>query len=331
MDTTHDSITSSSQMVRLLSALYGFCIRGRNSLYDLGVFRSHHTPPVVVSVGNIEVGGTGKTPFTIALAKTLKERGHQIAILTRGYKGKKPGPLLVHPESRVEDVGDEALLMARTAGVPVIKSPNRVNGAWYAYSEFGAPIVIMDDGFQHRRIYRDLDIVLVARDVLADALLPLGSLREPASSLKRADLIIHTKGNATNKGLRAELVPQRLVDSRGKSCELSSLTGKTVLAVCGIARPQPFFSALERLGARVETMTFTDHHRYTDRDILKIRGRASSKDLIVTTEKDLVRLCPEALDERWRALQVEMIVPEMNTIVKEIETIAQNRRVSRQG
>jgi tetraacyldisaccharide 4'-kinase len=108
-------------MVRLLSALYSLGIRVRNSLYDLGIFRSHHTPPVVISVGNIEVGGTGKTPFTLAMARRLKEQGHHVAILTRGYKGRMAGTLLVHPESRYEDVGDEALLMARTAGVPVIK------------------------------------------------------------------------------------------------------------------------------------------------------------------------------------------------------------------
>ena len=330
MATTHGSITSSSQMVRLLSALYSLGIRVRNNLYDLGIIRTHHTPPVVISVGNIEVGGTGKTPFTIALAKRLKERGYTTAILTRGYKGRRAGTLLVHPEDRVEDVGDEALLMARTAGVPVIKSPNRVNGAMYAHNELDAQIVIMDDGFQHRRIYRDLDIVLVGRDVHTDAPLPLGRLREPASSLKRAHLIIRTKGTATT-GLRAELVPQRLVDSRGNTCELSVLTGKSVLAVCGIAVPQPFFSTLERLGAQVETLVFTDHHLYTHRDILKIRDLASQKDLIVTTEKDLVRLRIEALDERWLALQVEMIVPEMNTIVEEIEKIVKTRRIPRQG
>jgi tetraacyldisaccharide 4'-kinase len=317
-------------MLRLLSFLYSFVIRVRNRLYDLGVFRSHHTPPVVISVGNIEVGGTGKTPFTIALARKLKEQGFHVAILTRGYKGRLAGTLLVHPESRYEDVGDEALLMARTAGVPVIKSPNRVNGAWYAYSELGAKIVIMDDGFQHRRIYRDLDIVLVAGDVHKDVPLPLGRLREPASSLKRAHLIIQTKGSATT-GLTAELVPKRLVDTLGNTYELTALGGRAVLAVCGIARPQPFFSTLEGLGARVSTVIFTDHHRYTDKDISKIRDLASQKDLIVTTEKDLVRLRPEVLDDRWRALQVEMIVPEMNTIVEEIETIAKNRRIPRQG
>ncbi|HPJ92889.1 MAG TPA: tetraacyldisaccharide 4'-kinase [Deltaproteobacteria bacterium] len=317
-------------MVRLLSALYSLAIRTRNGLYDLGILRTYHTPPVVISVGNIEVGGTGKTPFTIALAGKLKENGHHVAILTRGYKGKMAGPLLVHTNSRVEDVGDEALLMARTAGVPVIKSPDRVKGAVFAHNELGARIVIMDDGFQHRRIYRDLDIVLVARDVHTDAPLPLGLLREPASSLKRAHLIVRTKGS-TGTGLTAELAAQRLVDSRGTTYELETLRDKAVLAICGIASPGPFFSTLEDLGAKVETLSFPDHHRYSDRDISKIQDRAANKDLIVTTEKDLVRLRPEALDERWRALQVEMIVPEMNTIVEEIETVVKNRRVSRQG
>ncbi len=317
-------------MLRLLSSLYGFGIRLRNLLYDTGAFRTHHTPPVVVSVGNIEVGGTGKTPFTLALARTLVQRELNVAIVTRGYKGRISTTVRVQPSSRVEDVGDEALLMARALIAPVIKSPDRVAGALYAWYELGAQVVIMDDAFQHRRIYRDLDIVLVAGDVHSDALLPLGRLREPVSSLGRADFIVNTKGSSP-QGPSAHLVPQDLVDVRGRSHELTLLRDKKVLAVCAIARPEIFFSTLEDLGARVEPLAFRDHHQYTGRDIKRIQHLASGTDLIVTTEKDLVKLSEDSLDERWLALRVELSVPDMKKIAEEIVTIVKNRRIPRQG
>lgn len=330
MATTQGSTTSSSQMVRLLSALYSLGVKVRNILYDTGIFKTYRTPPVVVSVGNIEVGGTGKTPLTIALAGQLKSLGHSVAIVTRGYKGRLKGTVLVHKEHQAADVGDEALLMALTAGVPVIKSPDRVAGALFAHSRLGARIVVMDDGFQHRRIHRDLDIVLIAGDIHADALLPLGRLREPASSLRRADIIIRTKDSSCGKS-SAELVAQCFVDIHGNTVGLSSLKGKKVLAVCGIARPQNFFSALEGLGAVVEKLALPDHHHYTSRDMQNIAHRATKTWKIITTEKDMVKLRAHTLDKHWLALQVKMHVPEMEKIIQEIETIETNRRISRQG
>ena len=317
-------------MLRPISSIYGFVIRVRNRLYDTGVFTTHHSPVCVVSVGNIEVGGTGKTPFTITLARELKTRGYRVAIVTRGYKGRIKGTVLVHPEDAVEDVGDETLLMARTAGVAVIKSPDRVAGAVYAHKELGSQIVIMDDGFQHRRIHRDLDIVLVAGDVHNDALLPKGRLRESATSLARADFLVHTKGSSSN-GMHASLTPQGLIDSRGTILELSLLRGRNVLAFCGIARPDHFFKTLVDLGADVDTLTFRDHHLYTDRDIARIEHRARDKDYIITTEKDLVKLNTALLNDRWLALRVVMDVAQIETIIREIESIVEDRHISRPG
>ncbi|MBN2297178.1 MAG: tetraacyldisaccharide 4'-kinase [Deltaproteobacteria bacterium] len=318
-------------MLRFLSALYCSIIKIRNLLYDLGLFRIYHTEPLVISVGNIEAGGTGKTPFTMTLAEKLKERGYTVAILTRGYKGRLRGTHLVRPDHKVLDVGDETLLMARTSGVPVVKSPDRVTGARFAHKELGVQIVVMDDGFQHRRIYRDMDIVLIAGNVFEDAPLPLGSLREPVSSLKRADFIVYTKMAPQPQGLQAQLVPTGLTDAWGNHYDLEVLKDKKVLAVCGIAKPEPFFSALEQLGAGVEKLAFRDHHHYTDRDIENIKEMASKKDLIITTQKDMVKLDADLLDRRWLALQVAMQVPQIDTIIREIEAIAENRRIPRQG
>lgn len=317
-------------MLRLLSFLYSFVIRVRNILYDLGVFKTHQTSCIVVSIGNIEAGGTGKTPFTIALSRELKKRGHSTAIVTRGYRGRTEGTVLVQEDDRFEDVGDEALLMAGTSGVPVIKSPDRVAGAQFAHMKLHAQIVILDDGFQHRRIYRDLDIVLVSQDVYTDKPLPLGRLREPVSSLKRARFIIHTKGPAKN-GMNAELEPRGLTDLKGNTHDLSLLRGKKALAVCGIARPEHFLSTLENLGAMVKILSFRDHHHYTKKDLGRILCMASNMDMIITTEKDMVKLKTFALDDRWMALHVEMNVPRMEIITKEIETIVKNRRIPRQG
>lgn len=317
-------------MRKALSHLYGLAVGARGFLYDTGIFAAHRTGIPVVSIGNIEAGGTGKTPMTIALARELAARGLKPAIVTRGYRGRLRGPVRVRAGHRPEDVGDEALLMARISGTDVIKSPDRVRGALFARSELGADLVLLDDGFQHRRIHRDLDIVLVSGDVRTGALLPAGSLREPADALKRADIVIHTKG-AGGGGITAELVPCSLIDPSGSREDLSVLQGRSVLAVCGIARPAHFSEMMGGFGARVETMAFPDHHRFSPRDMEAIGEKARGKDLIVTTEKDMVRLDPRLIDGRWRALRVEMRVSAMDAIVREIEGIVKGGSISRQG
>ncbi len=315
-------------MRKALSRIYGLVIAARNRLYDAGVLAVHRTGIPVVSVGNIEAGGTGKTPTTIALARELAARGYRPAIVTRGYRGRLRGVVQVSPSLDPRDVGDEALLMARVTGVPVIKSPDRVKGALLARDALACDLVLLDDGFQHRRIHRDLDIVLLSGDPARDELLPLGRLREPARSLQRADLVIRTKG-AGSGDLSAELVPCSLLDARGNAEDLSALEGKDVLAVSGIARPGHFTRMLEELGARVEAMRFADHHEFTDRDMEAIMERASAKDLIMTTEKDLVRIDAPPLEEKWRALKVEMRIEGIQQIIGEIERIVEESRISR--
>jgi tetraacyldisaccharide 4'-kinase len=324
---------SSSAIRDLLARIYGAVIRIRNSLYDAGFLKIRSVAAVVVSVGNIEAGGTGKTPFAIALASELSSRGLVTCIVTRGYKGALKGPVVVKASHTSDEVGDEALLMARTLHVPVIKSPDRVRGALLARAQFGCEIVVLDDGFQHRRIGRDMDIVLVSRDVEKERLLPAGNLREPATALRRAHHVVAMKGT-TPRGLAADLKPVCLIANQGGTASLDTLSGKRVLAFCAIGSPGHFFGMLEGLCRDVERLAFADHHRYRISDAAAIMDRATGKDLVLTTEKDLVKIDPSwfsGMTDRFYALRIALDMPGLKDIADEIEGIAKKRRVPGQG
>jgi len=314
--------TTSSSGLMMLEMPYASAVYLRNLLYDKGILKSYLVPPLVVSIGNIEAGGTGKTPFTMALASELGRLGYNVAIVTRGYRGRLHGPVEVGPSHNYRDVGDAPLLMARTTGVPVIKSPDRCRGGAFAYRRLGAEIVLLDDGFQHRRIFRDLDICLVSGPLENERLLPAGRLREPVTSLERAGFIIDTKKDAS---IRIE----GLIDFRGRL--LSEIRADKIFAFCGIANPQRFFDTLRPFCAGIKTMVFADHHKYNAYDIRKIKKAATGSDMIVTTEKDFVRMNQSWMDDRFHALKVSMRSDKMMDIVREIERLAENRRISRQG
>lgn len=319
---------SSSGILNCLALIYGAVVKVRNTLYDLGVLNIHKVPLLVVSVGNIESGGTGKTPFTMALADGLFQRGRKVSIITRGYKGTLKGPVLVEHNHLGEEVGDEALLMSRLMKVPVIKSPDRVKGALFARAYLGSEIIVLDDGFQHRRLHRDLDIVLVSRDVKGEKLLPAGTLREPATSLKRANVIVALKG-ADYNGLKAELIPSALVDLHGNTSGLELVSGKRVLAFCAIGRPEHFIAMLHGLGADVDGLVFKDHHSYTLSDVRDIMDRSAGRDLVVTTEKDLVKITPvwfTGITEKLFAVRVGIEMPGLAGMLDEIEQLAENSR-----
>ena len=326
MDITLDFTNYSLKVLRILSLIYGLVAYLRNLLYDTGILKSYKVPCIVISVGNIEAGGTGKTPFTLALAEELKSKGYNVAIVTRGYKGRQKGALLVNGAHDAMDVGDEALLMARVSSVPVIKAVDRVDGGLYATEKLGANMIILDDGFQHRRLSRDFDIVLVSRDLEKEHLVPWGRLREHTSQLKRSDMIVYTKGIGGE--VQASLYPECLIARNGQMLGCELLQGKSVLAFCGIARPEGFFDMLKDLGADIETIVFKDHHFFSGRDIRRIKERAKDHDLVVTTEKDIVRLSPGVQGGNWYSLRVKMKVDGMDRIVQEIEKVAEKRHIS---
>lgn len=280
----------------------------------------------VVSIGNLSTGGAGKTPLAIALAQALTARGVAVDVLSRGYGRSSRSPARVNPAGSAEDYGDEPLLIARSAQVPVYVAPQRYDAGVLAEHEVGealnlrnaehevgggfnpriapaengralAPEVcpavhLLDDGFQHRQLHRDLDILILNRADLADRLLPAGNLREPLTALHRADVIaIPADDPAAESDLLARGW-QGPVWRLSRPMEIPPLPGP-VLAFCGIARPQQFFEGLKSAGIPIAARrAFPDHHRYTQAglDRLAAQARAAGATALLTTEKDAVRL-----------------------------------------
>jgi tetraacyldisaccharide 4'-kinase len=264
----------------------------------------------VVSIGNLSTGGSGKTPLTIALARALASRGLRVDVLSRGYGRKSKLAARVRPDGTAEEFGDEPLLIAREAGVPVFVAPQRYEAGLLAEAvaqqtvrEDQAPIVhLLDDGFQHRQLYRDVDILLLNRKDLNDRLLPAGDLREPLRALQRATVLAVPEEEPEVEQRLREIIPidRDSETSRWigpiwrlrRTMEIPAVTGP-VAAFCGIARPQQFFAGLEAAGLHVAARTaFPDHYRYSRADLARLAAaaRAAGAVALVTTEKDLVRM-----------------------------------------
>jgi tetraacyldisaccharide 4'-kinase len=275
-----------------LSAIYGAVVRTRNALYDRRVLGSRRLQGPVISVGNLSTGGSGKTPFVILLGELLKARGIRFDVLSRGYGRKTRGALLVDPGGLATEFGDEPLLIARRLQAPVVVGEDRYEAGRFAESRFGAQIHLLDDGFQHRGLGRDFDIVLVTPEDARDRLLPGGRLREPLRSLQRADVVVLTSGAAAESFPIADKLVWRV--RRGIVIESGEQNvPQRPIVFCGIARPQNFLLQLRAAGIDpVAEAFFRDHHAYTEkdvRDLLQLRQR-SEADGFVTTEKDAVNL-----------------------------------------
>jgi tetraacyldisaccharide 4'-kinase len=280
-------------MVSPLSWLYGWVATVRNTLYDRGALRVHSGAIPVVSVGNLTVGGTGKTPCAAYLVSELLAAGHRPAVVMRGYGD------------------DERHLHGRmNPGVAVVTGADRVTGIRSAAAG-GADVVVLDDGFQHRRAHRDLDIVLISAERWRDDLemLPAGPLREPLRSLGRADLVIVTRKSARDEDVAsvvgavralpfvrceiavASLEPSGVVSARsGTEIPLDALRGERVLGVAGIGDPASFFEQLRQLGAVVTERRFRDHHAYSQAEAANLAAASVSHKYVVSTEKDAVKL-----------------------------------------
>ena len=300
----------SSKLIRafltILAAVYSVVISIRNLLYDKGLLKTHRLGVPVICVGNLTVGGTGKTPMVLWLGRFFLERNITPAILTRGYK------------STYDQTNDEILLLKQTLDVPIIVDSDRVRGGATALQTHKPQVLIMDDGFSHRRLHRDLDLVLIdaANPFGYNHLLPRGLLREPRPNLARAHVAILTRTDLIEPNKLEKLqnqvaqllnkqeltdkliipachAPTALIDINGTNKVLDQLSGKNVLAFCGIGNPDAFVTTLQSLGAKVVTQhAFDDHHHYTDVDIKFIRDLSTQNqyDMIVTTEKDWVKL-----------------------------------------
>lgn len=293
----------------LLSLLYGGIIRLRNRMYDLGLLKTKKLGCRVISVGNITVGGTGKTPTVIMLANLLKERGYRPTVLSRGYGGKNRNPVNVISAGNnllmdTSVAGDEPVLIAKSAkGVPVITGPKRYLTGKYAIDHLGTDVLILDDAFQHRSLFRDIDVVLLdgKKPFGNGFLLPRGGLREPAKALKRADITVLTGTDRQEENklppvpiFRGYHRPKDLVKGNKDDIHpLEYLKGKKVCAFAGIAKPESFRKTLNSLGGEIVAfIPFPDHHRYTTGDLEEIKKASlnSSAEIIVTTEKDGIKL-----------------------------------------
>jgi tetraacyldisaccharide 4'-kinase len=242
----------------------------------------------VVSIGNLSVGGSGKTPFVLMLGDLLKQRGISFDVLSRGYGRRTRGVAVVDPGGAPQDFGDEPLLIARKLDVPVIVGEQRFEAGRLAEERFAPRLHLLDDGFQHRALARDFDIVLVTPEDAHDRLLPAGRLREPLSALARADAVVLTSGAPENMfPLDGKLVWR--AHGRIAPCELP----QHPLAFCGIARPRNFFVQLRNAGVDLAgEASFRDHHQYREKDIRDLIAAASRSeaDGFVTTEKDAINL-----------------------------------------
>ena len=272
--------------------LYGAAMTGRGRLYDWGVFRSAEFSVPVLSIGNLSVGGTGKTPVAAWFATRLSQKGVAPAMVLRGYGG------------------DEVVVHQRlNPGVPVIASPDRVRGIREAIAQ-GADVVILDDAFQHRRARRDADVLLVSADAWTGKprLLPAGPWREPLRAARRATLAIITRKTAdravvsdvtralANAAPRlpvasVHLLPGELKSTAtGQTLPLHTLRDADLTAVAAIAHPDSFFKQLTELGAVVRPFSYADHHAFTRADAQKLAREAGSSDFVVCTLKDAVKL-----------------------------------------
>ena len=287
-------------MLLPLAPLFRAAVAAKNLAYDKGWATVLRLRGPVVSVGGLSVGGAGKTPLVIRLAQLLQGEGVRVDVLSRGYGRSNTSTQRVDPTGTANDFGDEPVLIARRTNVPVFVGASRFQAgvlAEQAGDAIGAPALhLLDDGFQHRRLARDIDIVLVGQRDLDDYLLPAGNLREPLSALRRASVLVlrdeesHVAAHLRTRGLTQPLwfITRQL--------EVPVVTGRS-LAFCAIARPDDFFAGVrERVEAHqgnlVATLAFPDHHAYSIADIERLvrAAKECGANVFLTTEKDEVKL-----------------------------------------
>jgi len=328
----------------MFSRLYGAVIGARNSFYEKGVFKSHSLGVKTISIGNITVGGTGKTPLVALVAEILAENGEKVCILTRGYGRENPKKQILVSDGEkitadVKAAGDEPFELAvKLLGKAiVVANANRVAAGNWAREKFGVTAFVLDDAFQHRRVERDLDVICVdATNPFGNGkTLPAGILREPLENLRRADAIVITKANLIEdiSVLKSQISKynsicpifvseneiSRLVnlkDFAAKSPNLPRTTdnGQRItdnyLAFCALGNPNNFFEQLQDENFKlVATQTFPDHHFYTPKDIEKLctKAKQTNAKMLLTTAKDAVKLTDLNIDLPCFVAESEMV------------------------
>jgi tetraacyldisaccharide 4'-kinase len=306
-----------SAFLSACSILYSGAVQLRSVLYSKGVIRSKRLPCMVISIGNITLGGTGKTPMTIYTAQLVQRLGYQVVVISRGYKGnaEKIGGVVSNGSQilmTADDAGDEPFMMAyKLDQIPVVVGQDRFTSGMLAIRKFDPQVVILDDGFQHLRLWRDMDLVLLdhSRPFGNNHLFPRGILREPISALQRGDALILTRSDVPATTAFDDHIPlapnQPVFRSfhvshvykvmQGKTIEYDQggLKGCRVYAFAGIARNDDFRHTLKAFECKIKGfLAFPDHHRYSSSDIDKIlrSAQAAEAEVLITTEKDHARM-----------------------------------------
>lgn len=297
----------------LAARLYGYAIARRNAAFDAGLRPVVRCTLPVVSVGNLLAGGTGKTPVTALMVALLQELGHHPAIVARGYGRSSRGLVVVHDGEHIladaRTAGDEPLELAHRCGVPVVVDRVKTEAAVYAAGYLPCSVAVVDDGFQHRTLGRDADVVIVDRATLDGALIPEGRLREPLAALRRASCVLRTAD--VSDGDLAHLVgPNTVVATVSFITSVPpDCLAHPVLALSSIARPERFATALAHAGAHVvRHVALPDHARYSRRRVRAILAALQSSGLrhIVTTSKDAVKLEPFLADFREQHVELHV-------------------------
>lgn len=292
-----------------LGWLFAMGTRLRRSVYASGLLAPYQAPVPVIVVGNISVGGTGKTPLVIWLAQRLREYGFRPGIIARGYRGQaRSWPQQVRPDSDPTAVGDEAIVLARRTGMPIAVGPNRKHDIVQLLRHSDVNIIISDDGLQHYALGRDIEIAVLdgVRRIGNGACLPAGPLREPPARLAEVDFVV--ANGLAGRGefaMRYHAEDLQAVRDRSLRAALDSLANRPVHAVAGIGHPEQFFASLRRKGLRVTAHPFPDHHRFRAEDF------AFGDDApILMTEKDAVK-CEHFADARFWFVPIDVELPEV--------------------
>lgn len=298
LDYYWDSLNPVAILLLPLSWLFRLVSWLRCQAYRMGLLTTSELPVPVIVVGNITVGGTGKTPLVIWLARHLRDLGFTPGIISRGYGGQADEwPQPVTPQSDPTLVGDEPVLLASRTGCPVWVGPDRPRAARQLLSESDCDILISDDGLQHYRLRRDLEIVVVdgARGLGNGLSLPAGPLRERPARLNRVDMVI-ANGKSPLTEHRMTLVPGRLINLADPSHQvgLDYFAEQRVHALAGIGNPERFFDTLRSAGLELQTRPFPDHHRFTETEI-----NPEDQLPVIVTEKDAVKCAPFAGRRHW--------------------------------
>lgn len=331
-----------------LSLIYRLLLVFRKGLYSFSLLKVRDLPCKVISVGNLTLGGSGKTPFVAYLAEKLREKGYRVAVLSRGYKRKVGrGVDIVSDGERIllapDESGDEPYMLARRLReIPVVVGKNRYEAGLTAIRELHSDILILDDGFQHFSLKRDVDILLsdATQSFSTLRIFPSGILREPLDAINRADIILFTRCQPCydtepgypGKSIRDDaplyhsfIEPFELVAlSKNVKKDVACLANRKILAFCGIGNPESFRSTLLSLGADIRSfLAFPDHHSFSKEDMKKIHRLSLEEnvDMVITTEKDGIRLLERLpADFPLWELRVKLIVKEEHALEEDILT-----------